>query len=57
MSQNPLDDVLILNATVRRSDDDLSGPTAPIANLYIDTEYALESLSSDHRGRPLPNKP
>jgi hypothetical protein len=57
MSQNPLDDVLILNATVRRSDDDIGRTTAPIANLYIDTEYALESLSSDHRGRPLPNKP
>jgi hypothetical protein len=28
MSQNPLDDVLILNATVRRIDDDFDGSTA-----------------------------
>ena len=50
MSQDPVDDVLILNATVRRSDDDFDGPTAPTANLYIDTEYALEPLSPGHRG-------
>ena len=40
MSQDPVDDVLILNAR-----DDFDGPTAPTANLYIDTEYALEMFS------------
>jgi len=40
MSQDPVDDVLILNAR-----DDLDGPTAPTENLYIDTEYALEMFS------------
>ena len=40
MSQDSVDDVLILDAR-----DDFDGPTAPTANLYIDTEYALEPLS------------
>ena len=44
MSQNSIDDVLILNATVRRSDDDFCGPTAATTNFNIDIEYALESL-------------
>jgi len=47
MSQDPVDDVLILNAR-----DDFDGPTAPTANLYIDTEYALEPLGPGHRGMP-----
>jgi len=42
MCQDSVDDVLILNATVRRSDDDFCGPTAATTNFNIDIEYALE---------------
>ena len=38
MCQDPVDDVLILNATIRRSDDDFSGPTAAITNFNIDAD-------------------
>lgn len=47
MSQDPVDDVLILNAR-----DGFDGPSAPTANLDIDTEYALEPLNPGHRGMP-----
>ena len=47
MSQDPVDDVLILNAS-----DDFDGPTAATANFRIDIEYALESLGPGHRGMP-----
>jgi hypothetical protein len=40
MSQNSIDDVLVFNAG-----DDFYRTAAPTANLYIDTEYALEPLS------------
>jgi hypothetical protein len=52
MSQDPVDDVLILNATVRRSDDDFDGPTAATTNFNIDIEYTLESLGPGHRDVP-----
>ena len=38
MSWACADDVLILNATVRRSDDDFSGPTAATTNCNIDAD-------------------
>ena len=44
MSQNPVDNVLVLNAS-----DDFDGPTAMTANLDIDIEYALESLGPGPR--------
>jgi len=47
MSQNPVDNVLVLNAG-----DDFDGPTAMTANLDIDIEYALESLGSGYRDVP-----
>ena len=52
MSQNPLDDVLILNATVRRIDDDFGGSTAATIKFNIDIEYSLESLGPGHRDVP-----
>ena len=39
MSQGPVEDVLILNAS-----DDVAGFTAMTTNLDIDIEYALESV-------------
>ena len=39
MSQGPIEDVLILNAS-----DDVAGFTAITTNLDIDIEYALESV-------------
>lgn len=45
MSQDSVDDVLILNAS-----DDLDRPTAATANFNIDIEYALESLGLGHGG-------
>ena len=53
MSQDPVDDVLILNATVRRIDDDFDGPTAATTNFNIDIEYSFESLSPGHGGMAL----
>ena len=47
MGQEPVDDVLILNAS-----DDFDGPTAATANFHIDIEYALESLGPGHRDVP-----
>ena len=44
MSQDPVDDVLLLNATVRRIDDHPDRPTAAAANLNVDIENSLESL-------------
>ncbi len=66
MSQDLVDDVLILNATVRRIDDDFDGSTAATANLnkvnqrgasregalgHVDIEHALESLGPGHSSR------
>ena len=48
MSQSSIDDVLVLNAAVRRIDDDLYRSTATTANLDIDIEYAFESLRPGH---------
>ena len=45
MSQDPVDDVLILNAS-----DDFDGPTAATTNFNIDIEYSFESLAPGHRG-------
>jgi hypothetical protein len=47
MSQNPVDNVLVLNAS-----DDFDGPTAMTANLDIDIEYALQSVGPGHRDVP-----
>jgi hypothetical protein len=47
MSQDSVDDVLILNAS-----DDFDGPTAATTNFNIDIEYALESLGPGHRDVP-----
>jgi hypothetical protein len=44
MSQDPVDDVLILNT---RNDPDRT--TAAAANFSVDIEHALESLSPGHR--------
>jgi len=44
MSQCSVDDVLLLDATVRRSDGDFDRPTAATAYLDVDIEHALESL-------------
>ena len=38
MSQNSIDDVLVFDATARRSDDDFDGPTAAITNCNIDAD-------------------
>ncbi|KZX58276.1 hypothetical protein A3709_02095 [Halioglobus sp. HI00S01] len=48
MSQDPVDDVLILYTTVRRLDDDFDGSTAATAGFDVDIAYALESLGSGH---------
>ena len=48
MSQDLVDDVLLLNATVRRIDDDFDSPPAATANLDVDFEHALESLGPGH---------
>ena len=53
MSQDPVDGVLLLNATVRRSDDDFDRPTAATANLNVDIEHALESLGPSHSSMAL----
>ena len=47
MSQDPVDDVLILNAS-----DDFDGSTAVTTNFNIDIEYSLESLGPGHRDVP-----
>ena len=44
MSQNSIDDVLVFDATVRRSDDNLDRTNAAATNSNIDIEYSLESL-------------
>jgi len=48
MSQDPVDDVLILNAS-----DDFDGPTAATANLDVDIEHSLKALSPGHGGMAL----
>ena len=56
MSQDPVEgqprfigfDVLLLDATVRRLDDDFDSPPAATANLDVDFENALESLGPGH---------
>ena len=47
MSQNPVDDVLILNAS-----DDFDGSTAATTKFNIDIEYSLEALGPGHRDVP-----
>ena len=57
MSQNPLEglprftgyDVLILNATVRRSDDDFQRPATPATGLY-EIQAPMEIQSSRGAG-------
>jgi hypothetical protein len=44
MSQNSIDDVLVFDATVRRSDDNFDRTNAAATNSNIDIEYSLESL-------------
>ncbi|MDG1683314.1 MAG: hypothetical protein P8H99_04150 [Luminiphilus sp.] len=48
MSQDPVDDVLILNTS-----DDFDGHTAATTNFNVDIEYSLESLSPSHGGMAL----
>jgi hypothetical protein len=43
MSQNPVDNVLVLDAG-----DDFDGLTTAIANVNVDIEYALESMGPGH---------
>ena len=50
MSQDSIDDVLVLNAAVRRIDDDSDRPTAAAANLDVDAEHTFQALSPDHGG-------
>jgi hypothetical protein len=50
MRQNSIDDVLVLDAPVRRPDNDPHGTTATTANLDIDIENSLESLGPGHGG-------
>jgi len=47
VGQDPVDDVLILNAS-----DDFDGPTAATTNFNIDIEYSFESLGPGHRDVP-----
>ena len=49
MSQDSVDDVLILNATVRRSDDDFQRPATATADLNIDGKNAFQALGPGHR--------
>ena len=42
-------DVLILNATVRRSDDDFQRPATATADLNIDGKNAFQALGPGHR--------
>ena len=53
MSQYPVYDVLILDATVRRLDDNPHGTTAAAANLDIDGKNAFQALGPGHSGMPL----
>ena len=48
MSQDPVDDVLLLDAS-----DDFDRPTAATANLDVDFEHALESLGPGHSSMAL----
>ena len=48
MSQNLVYDVLVLNATVRRPDNDLCRPTAAGADMDVHIEYPFEPLSPGH---------
>ena len=48
MGQNSIDDVLVLNATVRRLDDDSDRSTTATADFNVDIEYSLESLGPGH---------
>jgi len=48
MSQNSIDDVLVLNTAVRRFDDDLYRSTATTANFDIDIEHAFKALGPGH---------
>jgi hypothetical protein len=52
-SQNSIDDVLVLDATVRRLDDDSDRSAAARADLDVYIEHALESLSPSHSGMAL----
>ena len=44
MGQNPVDDVLVLYATVRRIDNDPDRPTTATADLDIDGKNAFQAL-------------
>jgi hypothetical protein len=41
MSQNSIDDVLVLNAAVRRFDDDPDRTAAAATDLDVDTEHTF----------------
>jgi len=46
-------DVLILNAPVRRFDNDPDRTTAAAANLNVDMEYTFQSLNPSHASMAL----
>ena len=48
MSQDSIDDVLVLDATVRRLDDDFYRPAAAAADFDVYVEDSLEPLSPGH---------
>ena len=50
MSQKSIDDILVLDAPVRRIGNDPDGTTAAAANLNVDIENSLESLGPGHGG-------
>jgi hypothetical protein len=53
MSQNSIDDVLVLDTPVRRIGDDSDRSTTAAADFDVDIEHALESLSPGHGGMAL----
>jgi hypothetical protein len=49
VGQNPIDDGLVLDAAVRRIDDNPHRTTAAAANLDVDAEHTFQALSPGHR--------
>jgi hypothetical protein len=49
VGEDSLDDSRIFNAAVRRLDDDLDLPGAPLAGLDVNVEHPFESLHPGHR--------
>ncbi|WP_279252467.1 hypothetical protein [Candidatus Seongchinamella marina] len=53
MSQNSIDDVLVFDATARRSDDNSDRTTAAATNLDVDTEHTFKALGPGNGGMAL----